>query len=157
MTTFTTTKPKNLETSRGVAWTAKLYADGQHAADVENRGDGGQDFYYWHDRNVMVEFANQAEAYNKANPDSVGFGAEKLCKFNGQPDPDFCAGFIEHLMQKAELAARLAKDCKTMICLRLPGQSEDEYSMAKKLAPTPANIARVKAQYPEATILNPGA
>lgn len=159
-TNYVTDAPQQHNTRDGVAWMTHIYLDGKKLAMVENSGRGGCDEYEWFGNTradiVAVEepFFNAAKAWNLANrPDDTPEGGyEDICKFGGLGD--YASMYLEHLMQVAELNKKLRRDCKKMICIRRPGQSQFEYSFFKNMAPTAENIARVKAKFPDATILN---
>lgn len=149
---FTVSKPKMREHSRGVEWSCGLKQNGVVVANIFQAGKGGCDEYTWLDNAAIEAFGNAAEAYNKAN------GHNDWQKFyeSGELSADYCFQYVEHLMQQAEYDARLAKDCKKMVCLRMPGQTDRQHSFIKNLIATPESVAMVKAKYPDAIILNPG-
>lgn len=152
--TFKVVKPKTREHDRGVEWSCGITFNGVVIATVFQAGRGGCDEYTWVDRSYMMAFADAAEAFNKAKGDE--FWQEKISSYTNEPSADFCAMFIEDLMQEAEYEKRLATHCKKMVCIRMPGQSNREHSFIKGVIPTPNTIAAVKAKWPEAIILNPG-
>jgi hypothetical protein len=49
MSNYTVKALRQNYTSRGVYWNCNLYLDGKKVAEVENRGDGGANWYHWED------------------------------------------------------------------------------------------------------------
>lgn len=151
--TFKASKPKMREHDRGVEWSCGITLNGVVVANISQAGNGGCDEYKWLDRSVIEQFGDAAEAFNKASPAEYAFSRHYE---NGELSGDFCAAYVEDLMQQAEYEAKLTRDCKKMVCLRMPGQHNRQHSFIKNLIATPESVAAVKAKYPEATILNPG-
>jgi hypothetical protein len=53
-----------LETSRGVAWTARLFRDGDYVGELENRGDGGETSIWTNTNDVKPELEAIAKDNN---------------------------------------------------------------------------------------------
>lgn len=84
--------------SEGGGYTAQLWLDGKHAADLSNSGDGGCDRFYWHDDAARARFAD----FVKAMPEVPVFG------MNLPASPDLVVG---SLVEQASIAKR----CKTHV------------------------------------------
>jgi hypothetical protein len=56
--------------SEGGGYTAQLWLDGKHAADLSNSGDGGCDRFYWRDDAARARFTD----FVKAMPEVPVFG-----------------------------------------------------------------------------------
>lgn len=150
--TFKVSKLKMREHDRGVEWSCGITFNGVVVAHVFQAGRGGCDEYTWLDQSVIEKFGDAAETFNKTSAEHTFSRYYESGELSG----DFCAAYVEDLIQEAEYEKRLAKHCKKMVCLRMPGQTEREHLFIKNLIATPESVAAVKAKYPESTILNPG-
>lgn len=157
--TFTTSAPKQLNHSHGVAWTAVLFADGVKVGMVENAGRGGCDTYSWAkgvDRESIERELHEAASAVYATgatpfPDGEPIPVREFKRFDGG---DYNSPFIEILMGKAEFDKKLKADCKKHVCARLPGQSHNQYSVWKNVKLTPVIRAAIEEKYPGAVVLN---
>jgi len=145
---------KKLVTHRGMegqGYNAELYADGRYMGHVLDEGCGGSPFVYWKnpaDRTAVEAYIGTlpVEVFDpKADPT----GAELW--------PDGMKQNLEtvlgKLVDRTPFQKRINRDLKKYVCFRLPKDVEPDYRMIR-IAPTPEAIARVRAKYPQAAILN---
>lgn len=152
--TFTATKPKCVETNNGVAWATSIKVNGVVVAKISNDGRGACDDHHWLDKSYVDQFIAEADKLNGDGSDGNLYAGFDKKDHRGQPGPDFCAAYVEKLMQEAERQYAFERDCKKHVVVQLPGKPGR--SLVKNTRPTAALVEQLKKQYPGIKILNPG-
>lgn len=124
------------------AYTADIFVDGIRTFAARNDGHGGCDFYQpYPTAKVTVE---QVDAWLKANNPATEFGPYDLEWFMiGQLDAAESASERKRIEKK--FAGILAKSVAAL---------RDGALVTFKAAPTPANLAAVRARHPALVVLN---
>lgn len=142
---FTIAKYKHINIGHeGGAMTCDLYVDGNLAAHVENRGDGGPNNYRWVGQATQWKTPDHVHAFVAAQPE------QDMCGMMLKPDLDVLVG---DAIEEFEVAKKIAAKCKKVLVFTLPTDPKNSFREMKSPY-TPACAAWVMAKYPTATIMN---
>ncbi len=135
------------------AYTAKLFVDGKHFADVSNQGHGGPDMVYspegigkgyWIGDEILKTLNDRVAASYPVEDLDVGIHG-KTIKFTENLET-ICHGLVWEHVDKRNLKSRLSRKIFIM--------DKDEKIYTIKGKKSPRLIEAIAKRYPDAIILN---